>query len=113
MASAHTVSCWDLKHAAIFNRIYNGIWYLRDGPEDSVATLDPDMCWRLSCSWGAAISWCNSDKKNRKAVRFHDIARDAQTITDGCFLGIRGEGWRMLDHRPEINWQVVAHQDDC
>ncbi|KAL4960750.1 uncharacterized protein BDV14DRAFT_204372 [Aspergillus stella-maris] len=109
--SAHTVSCFRREDTCLDEFIAEGINWLRAGKETDLAHLDPDMCWRVSCSWGTGISWCNTDKEHDKFMSFFHIAEGAQVIRDECGYYGGATSGGIVDHPDK--WQVIVHKDDC
>ncbi|KAL4796964.1 hypothetical protein BDV19DRAFT_387833 [Aspergillus venezuelensis] len=110
-ASAHDVVCFRFEETAPVEFIRDGIDYLRRGKETDMAHLDPDMCWRVSCSYDTAISWCNPDKEKDKSMSFFHIAEGAQVIIDECAY-MKGAAMAGIVDHPD-KWQVIVHKDKC
>ncbi|KAL4963126.1 uncharacterized protein BDV14DRAFT_177264 [Aspergillus stella-maris] len=82
----HTVDCWrDEYIAADVIPITEGIEYLRKrkGRPD----LDPSKCTVVSCSYNAAIYWCNMRPKKFYLPSFNNIADSAQVLKNECWKG--------------------------
>ncbi|KAK4199256.1 hypothetical protein QBC40DRAFT_203085, partial [Triangularia verruculosa] len=60
-----------------------GIAYLRRQPGTAKNGPGPNECGRVSCSYDAAILWCN-DNTYEKEVQWNAIADGAQFVCDKC-----------------------------
>ncbi|KAL4796965.1 hypothetical protein BDV19DRAFT_68083 [Aspergillus venezuelensis] len=109
--SAHEIACFRFKEKVLTENVNEGIRYLRSGKVQDMAHLDPDMCWRVSCSYNTAISWCNRDKKKYKSMAFVHIAEGAQALVNECGQNDGRYTGGVVDHPDK--WQVIVHQDKC
>ncbi|KAK4199942.1 hypothetical protein QBC40DRAFT_175094 [Triangularia verruculosa] len=97
------------------NRYYidAGIRYLRglEGTTKPKNGPGPGNCGCVSCSWNAAIFWCN-DSDSDKEVTWGGIADGAQVVNDKCKFNpknmyVRGQ----VSYKG--SWNVVVRRDPC
>ncbi|KAK4197249.1 hypothetical protein QBC40DRAFT_107036 [Triangularia verruculosa] len=89
--------------------ITQGISYLNALPGD--AQNDPGKCGRVSCSYNAAISWCNTSK-NFKTVPWWALALATSDMIPQCD-GKEKAGWMKGRADYANGWEVVVHGDPC
>ncbi|KAK3389089.1 hypothetical protein B0T20DRAFT_397401 [Sordaria brevicollis] len=66
--------------------IKNGINHLNDVSGRPKNGPGPGNCGRVSCSWKAAIYWCNESKKEKELESYQEIAWAAEQLIDKCPL---------------------------
>ncbi|KAK4198294.1 hypothetical protein QBC40DRAFT_256168 [Triangularia verruculosa] len=104
--------------------IQEGIRYLRDLPFE-VPRLPPGSCGRVSCSWDAAIKWCNQNQNLQSLKSMKTIADGAQYLVKNCNKyplvsprldtaseqpardRVSGEVWH------ERGWSVIVGKEEC
>ncbi|KAK0622456.1 hypothetical protein B0T14DRAFT_494110 [Immersiella caudata] len=93
---------------AQYNHIMDGIAYLRGISGDCRAPPGPGNCGRVSCSWGAAIYYCN-DNPHEHWVRCAKIGDVARAIATKCYgwAYFRGQGF------DKGNWNTIIAAGDC
>ncbi|EJT76863.1 hypothetical protein GGTG_06777 [Gaeumannomyces tritici R3-111a-1] len=92
--------------------------YAQPGPvADAVAYLrnhygsawnDAGSCGRVSCSYGAAVYWCN-DSGSLKSMDWNDLADAVQAIADGCGRSVGICGSRVFTR----GVRVIVSGDAC
>ncbi|KAG5965496.1 hypothetical protein E4U57_004079 [Claviceps arundinis] len=93
-------------------------WYIQDGLTYlSKLRAKPKMgpgpgnCSRVSCSYEAAIWWCNDNSEKLELNSFQEIADGASSILDQCIsYGLvmdRAGGQAFMPG----NWNVIVRQD--
>ncbi|KAK3395172.1 hypothetical protein B0H63DRAFT_533794 [Podospora didyma] len=96
------------------NRIREGTEYLRR--LGGAPSLGPSLakCSRVSCSYNAAIYWCNHNKVT-KTVSWVDIAQSSYHITEVCPQYPSGFGWNVVSELEfkTSNWNTIVREDDC
>ncbi|RDW70851.1 uncharacterized protein DSM5745_08362 [Aspergillus mulundensis] len=106
----HTVDCKGPSGAARTKRIKEGINYLHKvkGQPCSPQTT----CGRVSCSYKAAIKWCNWGKGERCLPSFENIAQGASVIVNDC-AGVHMDDKLVHGdlHQPDL-WSVIVEKDD-
>ncbi|KAK0659699.1 hypothetical protein QBC41DRAFT_341314 [Cercophora samala] len=101
-------TCGLHRKAAIKYRVQEGIDYLHklSGTPENGA----NSCGRVSCSYDAAIIWCNNTTEPMKTT-WEKIAKGAQFLVDHCPTeddrGVEGRA-RYSDH-----WEVRVYADSC
>ncbi|KAK3985574.1 hypothetical protein QBC44DRAFT_404269 [Cladorrhinum sp. PSN332] len=93
-------------------RIEEGIRYLRfdvggrpgNGP-------GPGNCGRVSCSYNAAIWWCNENRVPYQLQGFWQIGDGAQAVVNGCASGQASQVSGQRFHGG--NWNVIVRGDSC
>ncbi|KFY89547.1 hypothetical protein V500_05618 [Pseudogymnoascus sp. VKM F-4518 (FW-2643)] len=73
------------------------------------APKGPGYCSRVSCSSGAAITWCNDDPKGKTLASFGSVADGAQFIWGRCRTagGVSGQVFH------PTNWNVIVDKQKC
>ncbi|KAK4194375.1 hypothetical protein QBC40DRAFT_319890 [Triangularia verruculosa] len=92
---------------ADIRRINDGIRYLRGLSGTAKNGPGWGNCGRVSCSWTAAIWWCN-DNAEEKEVQWGDIADGAEYLTNKCQQPrrkVRGQVFYT------DNWNVIVRMD--
>ncbi|KAL4778227.1 hypothetical protein BJX76DRAFT_362933 [Aspergillus varians] len=94
--------------------IEQGIDYLRGLSGRPGMRAGPAACGRVSCSWGAAIWWCNDANEFKLLESYDSIADGAANIVRHCFrdgnFQPRVVGGQIFH---ETNWNVIVREDDC
>ncbi|KAI0153103.1 hypothetical protein GGR57DRAFT_156232 [Xylariaceae sp. FL1272] len=93
-------------------RIYQGIEYLQ-GVKGRCGMTGPRVCGRISCSWDAAIFWCN-DNNGYSEYDCSKFADYAQKVNDNCwFLPKQGQrqAWGQAFDTEKFN--VMCGYDKC
>ncbi|KAL3456003.1 hypothetical protein BJX64DRAFT_271465 [Aspergillus heterothallicus] len=93
--------------------IMRGIFYLRDVPGRPTNGPGPGACGRVSCSYGAAIWWCNDENEAKTLESYGSIADGAMAIVDKCsyyqpgtYIKVSGQAFH------NTNWNVIVRADD-
>ncbi|KAL2827680.1 hypothetical protein BJY01DRAFT_255602 [Aspergillus pseudoustus] len=94
------------------NYIKQGIKYLRKVKGSPRLSAGPNECGRVSCSYNAAIYWCNDDTKPRSLPSFNNIADGAQVILTYCGHDSSKERFAGALHHPDL-WRAVVQRDKC
>ncbi|KAF8850124.1 hypothetical protein BDZ45DRAFT_680021 [Acephala macrosclerotiorum] len=97
-----------------FDSIISGVNYL-DGVSGSPTNgPGPGNCGRVSCSYDAAIYWCNDHTTSYTLNSFADIATGADNIAVNCYIDI-GDGvlWTSGQQFYTDSWNVIVRQDSC
>ncbi|KAL3443774.1 hypothetical protein BJX65DRAFT_284770 [Aspergillus insuetus] len=94
------------------NYIKEGIKYLRKVKGHPRLGAGPNKCDRVSCSYNAAIYWCNDDNKPRSLPSFNNIADGAQVIFRECGHDDVRERFAGALHHPDL-WRAVVQKDKC
>ncbi|KAI7779047.1 hypothetical protein LA080_001393 [Diaporthe eres] len=96
-------------------RIKYGVEYLRKVKGTPGQGPGPSSCGRVSCSYDAAIFWCNDNSEGLVLDSFGRIADGAQDlITDCCFIQDDGSyGVFNGVQRFGGNWNVVVQKTSC
>ncbi|ROV94977.1 hypothetical protein VMCG_08367 [Cytospora schulzeri] len=108
-----TVKCWIWPEANEY-WIAEGIDYLNEVPGKPSNAPGPGECGRVSCSWSAAIWWCNDNDYQYTLDSFWEIAQGAQDIDSNCHyvdpwsLRIYTSGQNFFTE----NWNVIVKYDD-
>ncbi|KAG6032807.1 hypothetical protein E4U19_007144 [Claviceps sp. Clav32 group G5] len=107
-------SCNRLLDRGSTSAILEGINYLRSISKDRHPRNGPGprSCGKVSCSWDAAIVWCNDGEAPKTLDGFSDIAAGAETIVKICALNgdvplVSGQVWFFG------NWSVIAGKWNC
>ncbi|KAK4195762.1 hypothetical protein QBC40DRAFT_310454 [Triangularia verruculosa] len=93
------------------NQIWVGVTYLWKLTGTAKNGPGPGNCGRVSCSWGAAIYWCNDDDEE-KELQWKWIGDGANYLLDGRCLseqGRRVKGQTFYKNK----WNVIVRRDDC
>ncbi|KAL2070148.1 hypothetical protein VTL71DRAFT_13174 [Oculimacula yallundae] len=105
------VHCGGFANAATF-RIREGISYLRGVGGNPVAGPGPGNCARVSCSWSAAIWWCNDNSFTKVLPGFYNIADGAEEIVNTCdHEGFQVAGQDFIGGARD--WNVIVRKGDC
>ncbi|KAG6360965.1 hypothetical protein INS49_012033 [Diaporthe citri] len=96
-------------------RIKYGVEYLRKVKGTPGQGPGPASCGRVSCSYNAAIFWCNDNTEGMVLDSYGRIADGAQDlITDCCFIQDDGSyGVFNGVQRFGGNWNVVVQKKSC
>ncbi|KAK0735737.1 hypothetical protein B0T21DRAFT_442542 [Apiosordaria backusii] len=85
--------------------VYYGAAYLLGMDGNAKNGPGPENCGRVSCSYNAAIIWCNNNNED-KEVEWWRIGRAAAMITRHCGAEFAGR-WDMKGHADfEDGWRV-------
>ncbi|KAG6107035.1 hypothetical protein E4U13_007129 [Claviceps humidiphila] len=109
------IECADGKRWKKVHRwhILDGMKYLDNISAKPTIGPGPGNCSRVSCSYGAAIWWCNDNSEKLELNSFKDIADGAIFIMDECvsfgFMMDRAGGQAFMPG----NWNVIVRQDHC
>ncbi|KAK0735738.1 hypothetical protein B0T21DRAFT_412337 [Apiosordaria backusii] len=87
-----------------------GISYLRRVPGTAKNGPGPENCGRVSCSWNAAIIWCNNNNFE-KELQWGQIADGAAYVVDQC--SERGHDWVKGHADYADGWYVVVRANPC
>ncbi|KAF7717462.1 Uncharacterized protein PECH_000489 [Penicillium ucsense] len=93
--------------------ITNGIKYLRGVSGQPTAGPGPGNCARVSCSYAAAIWWCNDNTFTKVLPGFYNIADGAQVLKNQCWTGGGQKFSGQLFHDDKWNVIVRADHDNC
>ncbi|KID95567.1 hypothetical protein MAJ_08508, partial [Metarhizium majus ARSEF 297] len=101
-------------HPCKVRRIEEGIEYLRGLAGVPRNGPGPETCGRVSCSYQAAIWWCNNAPFARALDSWDDIADSAQLLVWKCATG-RGYADKYMTGQAfsTENWDVIIRQDVC
>ncbi|KAL3489206.1 hypothetical protein BJX62DRAFT_209728 [Aspergillus germanicus] len=97
-----------------YHAINEGIAYLRGLSGRPGMRAGPSACGRVSCSWNAAIWWCNDANEFKLLESYNSIADGAAILSQHCF---RDGNWEprvvggQIFH--ETNWNVIVREDEC
>ncbi|KAL2822370.1 hypothetical protein BDW59DRAFT_173883 [Aspergillus cavernicola] len=80
--------------------IWNGIEYLRGVGDRPGHGAGPGTCARVSCSYNAAIYWCNDDSKGKLLESYGSIADGAERVMV-----------EYIFHK--MDWNVIVGKDSC
>ncbi|KAG8422833.1 hypothetical protein J3459_010014 [Metarhizium acridum] len=96
-------------HPCKVRRIEEGIEYLRGLAGVPRNGPGPETCGRVSCSYQAAIWWCNNALGS-----WDDVADSAQLMVWKCSTG-RGYADKYMTGQAfsTDNWNVIVRQDEC
>ncbi|KAK3994274.1 hypothetical protein QBC44DRAFT_367796 [Cladorrhinum sp. PSN332] len=94
------------------NRIQEGISYLWGVGGRPVRGPGPASCGRVSCSYDAAIYWCNDNRATKQLYGFWQIAEGAQVVINDCAPN-SGATWVSGQRFHNDNWNVVVRGDSC
>ncbi|KAG6362428.1 hypothetical protein INS49_010658 [Diaporthe citri] len=97
---------WALANA---NDIQHGINYLKRVAGKPSNGPGPGACGRVSCSYDAAIWWCNDNRVTYTLPSFKNIADGAQNVKNKCTSNGRTSGQGFFDG----NWNVIVRKDKC
>ncbi|RGP62433.1 hypothetical protein FSPOR_9280 [Fusarium sporotrichioides] len=96
--------------------VNDGISYLRRVKGKPKNGPGPGNCGRVSCSWNAAIWWCNDSKELNS---FGSIADGAALIRKKCYIPDRGPPYPGQENRlsgqafHHTRWNVIVREDKC
>ncbi|KAH7303410.1 hypothetical protein B0I35DRAFT_498380 [Stachybotrys elegans] len=108
----HTI-CLNFPRAEV-RYIDDGINYLRGVPGRPWLPAGPRVCARVSCSYNAAIWWCNDNNWRVDLGSYSDIANAARLITDECKYFTYSAGWVTSGQRfHNDNLNVIVRGDSC
>ncbi|KAL2826230.1 hypothetical protein BDW59DRAFT_171894 [Aspergillus cavernicola] len=94
--------------------INSGISYLRKVSGKPGNGAGPGNCGRVSCSYRAAIYWCNDSKKPKQLNSYGSIADGAKYIAAKCVIGPGGINQYtagQVFHKSD--WNVIVREDSC
>ncbi|KAM7202258.1 hypothetical protein V8F33_002975 [Rhypophila sp. PSN 637] len=94
--------------------IRDGVNYLRRLGGQATLAPGPGRCSRVSCSYDAAIYWCN-DNTVSKTVTWDGIANSAGHITEVCPWTTVNQ-WNDFvsgQNFERTNWNTIVRWDDC
>ncbi|KAL5338580.1 hypothetical protein BJX70DRAFT_194892 [Aspergillus crustosus] len=104
----------DFHPRAHVKTIQKGITYLRKVHGTPTMGPGPNACGRVSCSYNAAIFWCNTSKSVKKLPAYNNIADGAQVILNIC-INRMYDGAEftsgLLHHNDD--WDVIVRHDKC
>ncbi|KAK1658320.1 hypothetical protein BDP55DRAFT_698437 [Colletotrichum godetiae] len=92
-------------------RLAQGARYLLDVQGKPTRGPGPGSCGRVSCSWNAAIYWCNMDSKAKTINSFKEISDGAYHVINKCYRGVGILVSGRAFHKD--NWTVVGRWDRC
>ncbi|CCE27031.1 uncharacterized protein CPUR_00503 [Claviceps purpurea 20.1] len=92
------------------SHIKEGIKYLSKVPGKPRSGPGPKKCARVSCSYLAAIWWCNDKSEDIELSSFAEIADAARIIVEKCPMGIFGQYVRGQAFLP-ADWNVIVRRD--
>jgi len=93
---------------ADYGRVIQGVDYLNGVPGQPGNGPGPGNCGRVSCSYKAAIWWCNDNSYSYTLSGFSAIAAGARIVADNCHSGSSTSGQWFSDN----NWNVIVRYDD-
>ncbi|KAJ5747689.1 uncharacterized protein N7511_009385 [Penicillium nucicola] len=93
--------------------VNQGITYLRKLNGNPRAAAGPSSCARVSCSYKAAIYWCNDSKSKKTLNSFGSIADGAKYINTKCVLGSGLSRYTAGQVFHKSNWNVIVQEDKC
>ncbi|KAL5332938.1 hypothetical protein BJX70DRAFT_404045 [Aspergillus crustosus] len=94
----------------------DGVAYLRGLGGRPGMKAGPGACGRVSCSWKAAIWWCNDANEFKLLESYGSIADGAANIVNNCFrdgnfdFQQRAVGGQIFH---ETQWNVIVREDEC
>lgn len=95
------------------NRVWQGVMYLRGVGGRPWMNPGPGTCARVSCSYEAAIYWCNDANFVRTLDSFANIADAANEIINLCIQEQYGYQWSSGQYFYREQWNVIVRQDSC
>ncbi|KAH7316949.1 hypothetical protein B0I35DRAFT_451748 [Stachybotrys elegans] len=101
--------CYNFPMAST-GRIQEGINYLHGLTGRPWLGPGPRNCQRVSCSWRAAIWWCNDNNYRVEHTDWHGIANAAQVIVNECARGASDVSGQRF-HNDNIN--MIVRDGDC
>ncbi|KAK0669863.1 hypothetical protein QBC41DRAFT_336520 [Cercophora samala] len=101
------------KYMANRQRIWEGIEYLLYLPADPKPKNGPGPgnCGRVSCSYHAAIYWCNDNKEDKELSSWKSIAVGAFQLYSNCKYEPYDRCGGQLFYKD--NWNVIVKKDIC
>ncbi|KAG4438220.1 hypothetical protein IFR05_006293 [Cadophora sp. M221] len=106
------VHCGGFPNGATF-RFREGISYLRGVGGNPTQGPGPGNCARVSCSWSAAIWWCNDNSFTKVLPGFYNIADGAEQIVDVCNPGFLSQVAGQNFIGGARDWNVIVRGDNC
>ncbi|KAL2826708.1 hypothetical protein BDW59DRAFT_145069 [Aspergillus cavernicola] len=94
------------------DEIQRGILYLQALGGQPTNGPGPGACGRVSCSFGAAIYWCNDETTPKTLESYSSIADGAQAIINDCKFykpGSYNKASGQAFHK--TNWNVIVRKD--
>ncbi|KAH7234329.1 hypothetical protein B0J15DRAFT_538988 [Fusarium solani] len=99
------------------NPIRRGIEYLRYVQGRPRNGPGPGNCGRVSCSYNAAIWWCNDNTSAKTLAGFGSIADGAEYIVDNCMRWHWVKGGYVSAVAGQVfhktKWNVIVRKDKC
>ncbi|OGM47429.1 hypothetical protein ABOM_002527 [Aspergillus bombycis] len=95
--------------------ISRGIEYLQGVPGKPVNGPGPGNCGRVSCSYNAAIWWCNDNTESKTLDSFAEIANGAEKLLHWCYHWEEGKLGSFVGGQAFYadNWNVIVRKNDC
>ncbi|KAE8133639.1 hypothetical protein BDV38DRAFT_286680 [Aspergillus pseudotamarii] len=95
--------------------ISQGIEYLQGVPGKPVNGPGPGNCGRVSCSYNAAIWWCNDNTESKTLDSFAEIANGAEKLLHWCYHWEEGTLGSYVGGQAFYadNWNVIVRKNDC
>ncbi|KAG6149182.1 hypothetical protein E4U35_007634 [Claviceps purpurea] len=109
----YRIECADGKRWKKAHRWYilDGIMYLEGLSAKPTIGPGPGNCSRVSCSYEAAIWWCNDNSEKLELNSFNEIVDGAEAIMDECLsYGLIMDRMGGQAFMPG-NWNVIVRQD--
>ncbi|KAL4791934.1 hypothetical protein BDV19DRAFT_282662 [Aspergillus venezuelensis] len=107
------VDCGGRWERTRWERIHDGIEYLRSVPGQPTNGPGPGACGRVSCSYGGAIWWCNDNTTPKTLAGYGSIADGAQAIMDKCrYYEVGGRYWVSGQAFHKTGWNVIVRHDN-
>ncbi|KAL1850724.1 hypothetical protein Daus18300_012802 [Diaporthe australafricana] len=96
-------------------RVKYGIDYLRKVKGSPTKGPGPSACGRVSCSYEAAIWWCNNGPEDLTLDTYGRIADGAQDLVDSCSFYIKDSVYGDFNGIQffEGNWTVIVRKNSC
>ncbi|KAH7312715.1 hypothetical protein B0I35DRAFT_411400 [Stachybotrys elegans] len=99
---------------AMLRNVEEGVYYLRGVPGRPTLNGGRGVCARVSCSYNAAIWWCNDNPNRVELASFNDIANGAKVIADDCKQFYNSAGWMVSGQRfHDNNINVIVRENSC
>ncbi|KAE8400809.1 hypothetical protein BDV37DRAFT_274181 [Aspergillus pseudonomiae] len=107
--------CGDPFTPASSAAISRGIEYLQGVPGKPVNGPGPGNCGRVSCSYNAAIWWCNDNTESKTLDSFAEIANGAEKLLHWCYQWEEGQLGSYVGGQAFYadNWNVIVRKNDC
>ncbi|KAM7194190.1 hypothetical protein V8F20_008110 [Naviculisporaceae sp. PSN 640] len=96
---------------ALHERIYEGAEYLKTVQGRPVQGPGPGSCGRVSCSYQAAIWWCNDNKVTKTLPGFATIGDCAKELCNACTEKDDDYYCRGQSFQPG-NWNCIVRYDN-